>query len=46
MDFPTPQHDRIKVIVKQVYNQSGTKWWGLRELNRKTPGFSGVITGV
>ncbi|MFY7937997.1 MULTISPECIES: helix-turn-helix domain-containing protein [unclassified Chryseobacterium] len=25
MDFPTPQHDRIKVTVKQVYNESGTK---------------------
>ncbi len=25
MDFPTPEHDRIKVTVKQVYNESGTK---------------------
>ncbi|SMP31111.1 helix-turn-helix domain-containing protein [Chryseobacterium profundimaris] len=25
MDFPTPQHDRIKVTVKQIYNGSGTK---------------------
>jgi hypothetical protein len=25
MDFPTPQHDRIKVTVKQIYNESGTK---------------------
>ena len=25
MDFPTPQHDRIKVTVKQVYNETGTK---------------------
>jgi len=26
MDFPTPQHDRIKVTVKQIYNESGTKF--------------------
>lgn len=25
MDFPTPEYDRIKVTVKQVYNESGTK---------------------
>lgn len=25
MDFPTPKYDRIKVTVKQVYNESGTK---------------------
>lgn len=25
MDFPTPEHDRIKVTVKQFYNESGTK---------------------
>ncbi|WP_312174510.1 hypothetical protein [Chryseobacterium sp.] len=25
MDFPTPQHARIKVTVKQIYNESGTK---------------------
>lgn len=25
MGFPTPQHDRIKVTVKQVYNETGTK---------------------
>lgn len=25
MNFRTPQHDRIKVTVKQVYNESGTK---------------------
>ncbi|WP_294212936.1 helix-turn-helix transcriptional regulator [uncultured Chryseobacterium sp.] len=25
MDFPTPEHDRIKVTVKQVYNESGTR---------------------
>ena len=25
MDFPTPEHDRIKVTVKQVYNESRTK---------------------
>jgi ribosome-binding protein aMBF1 (putative translation factor) len=25
MDFPTPEHDRIKVTVKQVYNETGTK---------------------
>ncbi|MEC5172176.1 hypothetical protein QF024_000887 [Chryseobacterium nepalense] len=25
MDFPTPQHDRIKVTVKQIFNESGTK---------------------
>lgn len=25
MDFPTPEHDRIRVTVKQVYNEGGTK---------------------
>ncbi|SHF22469.1 helix-turn-helix domain-containing protein [Chryseobacterium takakiae] len=25
MDFSTPQHDRIRVTVKQIYNESGTK---------------------
>ncbi|WP_294323134.1 helix-turn-helix transcriptional regulator [uncultured Chryseobacterium sp.] len=25
MNFPTPEYDRIKVTVKQVYNESGTK---------------------
>jgi len=25
MDFPTPEYDRVKVTVKQVYNESGTK---------------------
>lgn len=25
MDFPTPEYDRIKVTVKQVYNERGTK---------------------
>lgn len=25
MDFHTPEHNRIKVTVKQVYNESGTK---------------------
>jgi transcriptional regulator with XRE-family HTH domain len=25
MDFPTPEYDRIRVTVKQVYNESGTK---------------------
>ncbi len=25
LDFPTPQHDRIKVTVEQTYNETGTK---------------------
>ncbi|MDR6514381.1 hypothetical protein J2780_000945 [Chryseobacterium camelliae] len=25
MDFPTPEHDRIKVTIKQVYNENATK---------------------
>ncbi|WP_294207422.1 hypothetical protein [uncultured Chryseobacterium sp.] len=25
MEFPTPEYDRIKVTVKQVYNESGTR---------------------
>lgn len=25
MDFPTPEHDKIKVTVKQILNESGTK---------------------
>lgn len=25
MDFPTPENDRIKVTVKQIYNENGTK---------------------
>ncbi|WP_034761010.1 helix-turn-helix domain-containing protein [Chryseobacterium gregarium] len=25
MNFPTPEYDRIKVTVKQIYNESGTK---------------------
>ncbi|WP_312900715.1 helix-turn-helix domain-containing protein [Chryseobacterium taichungense] len=28
MNFPTPQYDRIKVTVKQVYNESGMKVTG------------------
>ncbi len=25
MEFPTPEHGRIRVTVKQVYNEGGTK---------------------
>lgn len=25
MDFPTPKYDKIKVTVKQIYNENGTR---------------------
>lgn len=25
MNFPTPKYDKIKVTVKQIYNENGTR---------------------